>query len=176
MQLHVRMSSRDPEEAHRASTPLELFFDLTFVVAIAEAGASVHHGLVARPGRRRPSWLSPGVFRGYGHYLVFLSAAAVGAGLAVAVDQVTHHSELSHLQAALALTVPAAAYLLTVWALHVRYKPPSLLRNYAVPITAALILASAGTPQPALITGGLLAALVVINVLVGPPVVASLER
>lgn len=46
MQLHVRMSSRDPAEAHRASTPLELFFDLTFVVAIAQLGSSLHHGLV----------------------------------------------------------------------------------------------------------------------------------
>jgi low temperature requirement protein LtrA len=46
MPLHVRMSPRDPEETHRASTPLELFFDLTFVVAIAQAAASLHHGLV----------------------------------------------------------------------------------------------------------------------------------
>lgn len=29
---------RDPEEAHRAATPLELLFDLIFVVAIATAG------------------------------------------------------------------------------------------------------------------------------------------
>jgi low temperature requirement protein LtrA len=29
------MSGRDPGEAHRASTPLELLFDLTFVVAVA---------------------------------------------------------------------------------------------------------------------------------------------
>jgi low temperature requirement protein LtrA len=46
MPLHVRMTSRDPDEAHRASTPLELFFDLTFVVAIAQAASSLHHGLV----------------------------------------------------------------------------------------------------------------------------------
>ena len=32
---------------------------------------------------------------GYGHYFVFASAAAVGAGLAVAVDQATHHAEIS---------------------------------------------------------------------------------
>jgi len=39
------LSGRDPAEAHRASTPLELFFDLTFVVAIASAAAQLHHGL-----------------------------------------------------------------------------------------------------------------------------------
>ena len=51
MQLHVRMAPRDPDEAHRASTPLELFFDLTFVVAVAQAAAGLHHGLVGgHPG------------------------------------------------------------------------------------------------------------------------------
>ncbi len=34
----VRMSGRDPHESHRAATPLELLFDLTFVVAFAVAG------------------------------------------------------------------------------------------------------------------------------------------
>jgi low temperature requirement protein LtrA len=46
MPLHVRMTARDPEEAHRPATPLELFLDLTFVVAIAQAASSLHHGLV----------------------------------------------------------------------------------------------------------------------------------
>ena len=46
MQLHVRMAGRDPGEAHRASTPLELFFDLTFVVAVSQAASGLHHGLV----------------------------------------------------------------------------------------------------------------------------------
>src|SRR5688572_5001703 len=40
----VPMLPRSKDEAHRASTPLELFFDLVFVVAIAQAGAALHHG------------------------------------------------------------------------------------------------------------------------------------
>ena len=36
---------------------------------------------------------------GYGHYFVFASAAAVGAGLGVAVDQAAHHSEVSSVAA-----------------------------------------------------------------------------
>ncbi len=36
---------RDPHEEHRAATPLELFFDLVFVVAIASAATELHHGL-----------------------------------------------------------------------------------------------------------------------------------
>jgi len=40
-----RMSGRDPSEAHRASTPLELLFDLTFVIAVARAGIELHNAL-----------------------------------------------------------------------------------------------------------------------------------
>lgn len=37
---------RDIHEQHRVSTPLELLFDLTFVVAVAQAAALLHHGVV----------------------------------------------------------------------------------------------------------------------------------
>ncbi|SIH99608.1 Probable low temperature requirement protein A [Mycobacteroides abscessus subsp. bolletii] len=37
------MVSRDPAEPHRASTPLELLFDLVFVVAVSRASGSLHH-------------------------------------------------------------------------------------------------------------------------------------
>jgi low temperature requirement protein LtrA len=40
------MTGRDPNEAHRASTPLELLFDLCFVVAVAQAAGALHHDLV----------------------------------------------------------------------------------------------------------------------------------
>ena len=42
-----RMSGRDPGETHRASTPLELLFDLTFVVAVAGAATQLEHALAA---------------------------------------------------------------------------------------------------------------------------------
>ncbi|MDI1464492.1 low temperature requirement protein A [Catellatospora sp. KI3] len=41
--LYRPMTSRQPHEPHRASTPLELFFDLCFVVAVAQAAAHLHH-------------------------------------------------------------------------------------------------------------------------------------
>ncbi len=47
------MAGRDPSEPHRASTPLELLFDLCFVVAVAQAGAQLHGGLVE--GRSGPA-------------------------------------------------------------------------------------------------------------------------
>jgi low temperature requirement protein LtrA len=37
------MRPRDPHESHRTATPLELFFDLAYVVAIAQAGIGLHH-------------------------------------------------------------------------------------------------------------------------------------
>jgi low temperature requirement protein LtrA len=38
---------RDPEEEHRASTPLELFVDLCFVVAVSQSASALNHELVA---------------------------------------------------------------------------------------------------------------------------------
>ncbi|MGY3127804.1 low temperature requirement protein LtrA [Agrococcus sp. UYP33] len=41
----MRMRPRDPEEPGRAATPLELFFDLVFVVAVSIAAVNLHHAL-----------------------------------------------------------------------------------------------------------------------------------
>jgi low temperature requirement protein LtrA len=82
-----------------------------------------------------------GAFRwGYGHYVVFASVAATGAGLAVAVDEATHHSRLTHLQTGFAITVPVAAHLGAVWGLHAPYKPPRLLRNFGAPAAVIVVL------------------------------------
>src|SRR5487761_2391421 len=45
-QLHVRMRARSSTEAHRASSPLELLFDLTFVVAISSLAAELAASIV----------------------------------------------------------------------------------------------------------------------------------
>jgi low temperature requirement protein LtrA len=39
------MTGRSPDEAHRVATPLELLFDLVFVVAVAQVSTELHHGL-----------------------------------------------------------------------------------------------------------------------------------
>lgn len=46
----VRMSGRDPQERHRVASPLELFFDLVFVIAVSQASQSLHHGIVEGHG------------------------------------------------------------------------------------------------------------------------------
>lgn len=43
--LFTRMTGRDPQEAHRAATPLELLFDLVFVVAFSQIGTQMAHYL-----------------------------------------------------------------------------------------------------------------------------------
>ncbi|UVJ39353.1 low temperature requirement protein A [Arthrobacter sp. CJ23] len=41
----ARMGGRDPHEKHRTATPLELFFDLTFVIAFGVAGSQFAHAV-----------------------------------------------------------------------------------------------------------------------------------
>lgn len=43
---HRPMRSRHTGEEHRVATPLELLFDLCFVVAVAQAAAALHHSII----------------------------------------------------------------------------------------------------------------------------------
>jgi low temperature requirement protein LtrA len=101
---------------------------------------------------------------GYGHFLVFGSIAATGAGLAVAVDQATHHTLLTDLEASFCVTVPVALYLVMVWALHRRHKVENIAHDATVLAGIAAVLVSSLTPEPVLVTGLLLVALVAISV------------
>jgi low temperature requirement protein LtrA len=97
---------------------------------------------------------------GYGHFLIFGSAAAVGAGLAATVDHQTHHAAVPRTVASLAVAVPVAVFLVCVWALHVR--PHRHGRRYegAFLLAAALVLVAAVTPFPIPTIAAVLAALV----------------
>jgi low temperature requirement protein LtrA len=57
---------------------------------------------------------------GYGHYFIFASAAAVGAGLSVAVDYATEVAHISSVVAGLAVAVPVAVFALSVGVVHGR--------------------------------------------------------
>ena len=97
---------------------------------------------------------------GYGHLAVFASAAAVGAGLEVAIDKATDHAALSTAGAGAAVTVPAAIFLLSVWVLHAGEKPRGMLRSYVVPVAAVVIVGVSWLEQAPLVTGVVLAGLV----------------
>jgi putative flippase GtrA len=109
---------------------------------------------------------------GYGHYIVFAAAAAVGAGLAVTVDQATHHAQVSAAAAGAAVAVPVAAFLMCLWFLHDR---PEYRQTRAWgPIAAILVLLTPFTGQAVLLTGLVLATLVGFKLVVrdGPSAVS----
>jgi low temperature requirement protein LtrA len=105
---------------------------------------------------------------GYGHYLIFVSVAAVGAGIAVAVDHNVHTGHLPAIGVGYAIAVPVAVFLLSVWALHIRIGRPGP-RTPAYLVTAVLVLGTPFTPIPVHLTALLLAALVTTTVLVSRP-------
>ncbi|MBX7553896.1 low temperature requirement protein A [Streptomyces sp. tea 10] len=102
--------------------------------------------------RRRFPWA-------YGHYLIFASATAEGAGVAAYADQVTRHTGTSSTAAGAAVTVPAAVFLITVWMVHLRPHQRSVAERILFPLAAAGVLAAAWSPAPALVAGVVLASL-----------------
>ena len=63
---------------------------------------------------------SSGFVWGFGHYLVYAAVAALGAGLAVRVDFHTHSSHVGTWTSSLAVTAPAALFILALWFTQVR--------------------------------------------------------
>ena len=57
---------------------------------------------------------------GFGHYLVYAAVAALGAGLAVRVDFHTDHAQVGSWTSSLAVTAPAALFILALWFTQVR--------------------------------------------------------
>jgi low temperature requirement protein LtrA len=105
---------------------------------------------------------------GYGHYVIFASAAAVGAGLQVAVDHDAGKAHLPAWGAAASVAVPVALYLLSVWLLHPGAEDRRSPRRAAYPLAAALVLCAMVAGQPVLLAGLLLAALVAARLLTAP--------
>ena len=103
-----------------------------------------------------------GFLWGYGHLAVFSAIAAVGAGLQVAVDYELHTAHITETTAGMAVAVPVAVYLVSVWALQVRPHQRGPIA-VAFPAAALLVLATAFTPVPVHATAVVLAALVLVT-------------
>jgi low temperature requirement protein LtrA len=112
---------------------------------------------------------------GYGHLVVFASAAAVGAGMSVVVDQATHHAEITARAATATVAIPVALYLLSVWVLHSWRSPRGLhaLHGLRFLVAAALVLLAILT-ESVLPIGLVLAALVASTIV--SPAPASAEN
>ncbi|GGS49916.1 MULTISPECIES: low temperature requirement protein A [Streptomyces] len=100
---------------------------------------------------------------GYGHYLVFASAAAIGAGLEVAVEQAVGKAHISTLSASAAVTLPTALYLLTVWALHSRHFKVGLTQQLVLPVTALLVICCTFLGRWAVLAAGLVSSAAVVT-------------
>ncbi|MEV0976800.1 low temperature requirement protein A [Streptomyces sp. NPDC049915] len=98
---------------------------------------------------------------GYGHYLIFASAAAIGAGLEVAVEQAVGSAHISATAASAAVTLPTALYLLTVWALHARHFKVGIAQQLVLPVTALLVISCTFLGEWAVLVAGLVLGLAV---------------
>lgn len=96
---------------------------------------------------------------GFGHYLIFAAAAAIGAGLAARVDFWTSHTDGSGVITGAALTIPVAVLLASLWCIHIRHHDST--PRTLVPFTVAIVAVLAGTftPVPELVAGLVCAAL-----------------
>ncbi|WP_367042864.1 low temperature requirement protein A [Streptomyces sp. Je 1-332] len=94
---------------------------------------------------------------GYGHYVILGAAAAIGAGLEVAVEEAVGKAHISTLAASAAVTVPMALYLLTVWLLHSRYYKVGIAQQLVLPVSALATLASTFAGGWAVLVAGLVA-------------------
>ncbi|MFE2088425.1 low temperature requirement protein A [Streptomyces sp. NPDC057580] len=95
---------------------------------------------------------------GYGHYVIFGSAAAIGSGIEVAVEEAIGKAHVSTTAASAAVTVPAAVYLLTVWLIHARHFKRDLAEQLPLPLAAVAILGCTFAGEWAVFAAGLVAA------------------
>ncbi|SEC25890.1 Low temperature requirement protein LtrA [Streptomyces sp. 2224.1] len=94
---------------------------------------------------------------GYGHYLVFGSAAAVGAGIEIAVEEAFGRAQLSAFAAAGCVTVPAALFMMTVWLIHSRHHKRGAAQQLVLPVSSLLVLACTFAGHRAVLAAGLVA-------------------
>ncbi|GAA1712940.1 low temperature requirement protein A [Fodinicola feengrottensis] len=113
-------------------------------------------------GKRGLDELTASMKWGYGHLAVFSAAAGLGAGLQVAVDGLRHDAHLPALTVGLAVTVPIALYLLSVWILMIGPTRRELSAQL-FPVAAVLVLAGSVTPVPVTVAAVVLAALVLVR-------------
>ncbi|WP_405004623.1 low temperature requirement protein A [Kitasatospora purpeofusca] len=97
---------------------------------------------------------------GYGHYLVFGAAAAIGSGLEVAVESAVHQAHVSETAATATVTVPTALYLVTVWALHSRHVKTGAAQ-LLLPAASVAVLACTAAGGSGVLAAGLVTALTV---------------
>jgi low temperature requirement protein LtrA len=96
---------------------------------------------------------SVGYVWGFGHYVIFGAAAAVGAGLAARVDHYSHHSEVSDVVSSAFVTGPGAAFLAALWIVNLRLHDPSIRTALPFAVAVAALVAVTFVPYAELWAG-----------------------
>jgi low temperature requirement protein LtrA len=113
---------------------------------------------------------------GYGHYVVFGSVAALGAGLQAALDANAHHAVLSPSAAALAVAAPVTITMLAVAALQ-RMTSVCTTAAHAVLTAGAVAVLALAFCAPVLgLAGSVLAMGIVVAVTLGVIILATEQR
>ncbi|AWS47471.1 low temperature requirement protein A [Streptosporangium sp. 'caverna'] len=85
----------------------------------------------------------------YGHYFVFASIAAFGAGFAAIVDlKIGPLSDFPVMAVRWAVAIPVALFLISVWFVHIRPHRPRSAHSASYLVAAPLILLVVFTPTP----------------------------
>ncbi|MGO4299658.1 low temperature requirement protein A [Leifsonia sp. RAF41] len=111
-----------------ASAGLVLLFALWWLYFLEPAA----EGLSTKRGRS--------YYWGYGHYFVFASLAALGAGLEVAVQAGAAHADGNEAGAEYAIAIPVAVFLVMLYVLHAPLVPEVVIRPLKTGIAIALVL------------------------------------
>ncbi|MFC4033708.1 low temperature requirement protein A [Streptomyces polygonati] len=98
---------------------------------------------------------------GYGHFAVLGTAAVIGAGLEITVDQAVGTADLSTRAAAAWVTVPTGVFLFTVWLLHSRHYKRGPAQQLTLPVAALAVGLCAFTGSHAVLWAGLVCAVTV---------------
>ncbi|MFI5429180.1 low temperature requirement protein A [Aeromicrobium sp. UC242_57] len=109
---------------------------------------------------------SVGYLWGFGHYLIFGAAAAVGAGLAARVEFYDHHVEVSDLVSSAFVTGPIAVFLAALWLISIRLHDSSIRTAGPFGLAIAALVAVTFVPKSELWAGLICVALLVVELAV----------
>ena len=98
---------------------------------------------------------------GYGHYLIFSSAAAIGALVSVNIDVLTDHASIELSVANFGFSVAVALYLFGLWFCQERIVAKDKLESYLMLVVACGVIILGLIPHTVFTTGMLILATVV---------------
>lgn len=106
---------------------------------------------------------SIGYVWGFGHYVIYASAAAIGAGLAARIAYYGHHADVSDVVSSAFVTGPVAGFLAALWLVSIRLHDASLRTAGPFAVAVAAVIAVTFLPKSELWAGMICVALLVVE-------------